>query len=607
MPRPPAKPSVCPPDRRTRRLLKAMAWATLYAGAAGPAGAQTFLWDADTPKFWDDNDGLDWIDLKTQEPTPAPFGGQGAYALINNGGTAIIRQDIADIQDIIVGDAASLGSTLVHTAGSTSPQQGTPGSVIVGRNGTTGTYLMTDKALQAKPVMLIGWADNNKTLGGHGTLKMFNDARFVGQQLGIGISGNIEALSTGTASMTNNTTLRVGDWLRLSNGGMDLAGQAYAQVDGDLWVGDGQGANAVLTLGEKSQMLVNGNIRLGRNSSTATINLTGGALLQRSGGSGYIGLGRLGSGGGATVNLYDKAQLLSSTNLVLAESGSRSSSFNQFGGYVELWDNPNQPNFPDALEIDPGGDNLGLYHLAGGTLKVQTVDASTGTFKFTGGKLMISKRFRGDLVQDGGILAPGSSPGEVTIEGDYFLNSDEEAGVLEIELGGTTPVADFDKVNVIGDVHLNSGTLRVLLYAGFMPERGNRFDFMDWTGTLTGNYDKLELPKLAENRTWDTSALITEGMLSVVLPGDTDGDGDVDDSDLGTAFANYTGPVGAAGGKSALQGDTDYDGDVDDSDLGGAFANYTGPLAPASTVPEPATLGLLIPGLLLATTRRRRG
>ena len=92
--------------------------------------------------------------------------------------------------------------------------------------------------------------------------------------------------------------------------------------------------------------------------------------------------------------------------------------------------------------------------------------------------------------------------------------------------------------------------------------------------------------------------------LATATPGDTNGDGDIDDSDLGTSFANYTGPIGAAGGKTFAQGDTDNDGDVDDSDLGTSFSNYTGPLGPTS-VPEPAGAALIAIGGGFLFSRRR--
>jgi hypothetical protein len=91
----------------------------------------------------------------------------------------------------------------------------------------------------------------------------------------------------------------------------------------------------------------------------------------------------------------------------------------------------------------------------------------------------------------------------------------------------------------------------------------------------------------------------------IIQPGDTDGDGDIDDADLGTAFSNYTGPLGpGVGDKSAVDGDTDGDGDVDDADLGNAFAGYTGPLSPAA-VPEPASALLLLIGGGAVLRRRR--
>jgi hypothetical protein len=60
---------------------------------------------------------------------------------------------------------------------------------------------------------------------------------------------------------------------------------------------------------------------------------------------------------------------------------------------------------------------------------------------------------------------------------------------------------------------------------------------------------------------------------------DLDGDNDVDNVDIGIQSGNFTGSVGAAGGKTRQQGDMDGDGDVDNMDIGILTGQYTGSLS----------------------------
>jgi hypothetical protein len=159
-----------------------------------------------------------------------------------------------------------------------------------------------------------------------------------------------------------------------------------------------------------------------------------------------------------------------------------------------------------------------------------------------------------------------------------------------MELGGTSRGSQYDAIIASGSLGLD-GALQVALIDGFSPALGNSFDLLDWA-IVSGTFDTLQLPTLTGGLSWDTSQLYTAGVLTITsarLAGDYNQDGRVDAADYVVWRKNDTTQPGyntwrANFGRSAGSGSN-------------ADAN--------AAVPEPATLVLLLVGMLMTYSCRR--
>jgi hypothetical protein len=275
----------------------------------------------------------------------------------------------------------------------------------------------------------------------------------------------------------------------------------------------------------------------------------------------------------------------------LANSGSVSIT----GGVNDVYGKIN--NTADGKIIVTGGATATFYDniVQNGTLRVSKSGTTSSVAIFLG---LLSgsggSTGGGDMFFEGG-LAPGNSPAAVTFSNNVGFSSDN---TLKIELGGTTVGSQYDQVRVTGELALD-GTLAVsLIDAGsglFAPKAGDVFDILGW-GSLTGTFSSTQLPALSGVLAWNTSQLYTTGVISVVLPGDFDGDGIVNAADyvvwhkgLGTTY-------------------TQSDYDVWRSHFGQTAGSGSALLSAESlsaAVPEPASIVLLIMGMFVLCSRRR--
>ena len=157
------------------------------------------------------------------------------------------------------------------------------------------------------------------------------------------------------------------------------------------------------------------------------------------------------------------------------------------------------------------------------------INMNGGQFNFLGGTLHFDT-FNGNLLNQGGTLAPGHSTGTTSISGNY---TQRPAAALEIEIEGVFP-GDWDSLTVEGNAILD-GTINVLLLDAFEPVLGNSFTILTTNvGNVAGQFETEQFP-VFNGLTFKLIYNSKNVVLQVVessLPGDFDLDGDVDGRDF---------------------------------------------------------------------------
>ncbi len=148
-------------------------------------------------------------------------------------------------------------------------------------------------------------------------------------------------------------------------------------------------------------------------------------------------------------------------NMFTFERLENSGIINNFGTFDNVYNLDNWTGGTlnnEGMLINEGWlDNWGTIDNSG------TIDNTLGGTFTNYGTLRGTGTFIGDLINDGGVVAPGSSPGTMTIDGNFTLAG---TGILDIEIGGLAPGL-FDVLNVTGTADLTGGTVNISFLDGY--------------------------------------------------------------------------------------------------------------------------------------------
>lgn len=322
--------------------------------------------------------------------------------------------------------------------------------------------------------------------------------------------------------------------------------------------------------------------------------------------------GAFGVGGGGRINLAGGTVLtptITNTGVIRGDGRIEAAILNAGG---DIRTAAGVANIRERMLVTGAVTNSGIIESIGGEMEFESAVTNNADGQIFGKDAVL--RFRGGLTDNGDMVisntvveAPILSVGSLTVGpessfvlGDLAMNS---ASVLNM---GIDDDDDHSRLEVTGDVTL-AGRLTLDFDSGYNPAEGDSFEILA-ASSVTGTFDIEPLsndPNFSFAVVYEPDAVFINILAgNSALPGDFDGDSDVDGDDLPLWEAGYGTEPGATPG----DGDADADGDVDGLDFltwqrvasGGTAATPA-----VNAIPEPSSL-LLVTGLLAGLGLRRQ-
>jgi hypothetical protein len=244
-----------------------------------------------------------------------------------------------------------------------------------------------------------------------------------------------------------------------------------------------------------------------------------------------------------------------------------------------------------------------------GTLQVSKVGNTNSVAVFLGSFGGAGGTTGGGDIFFEGDLRPGNSPASVAYNNNVSFGASAN---LQIELGGKTLGAQYDHVDVNGQLSLG-GTLKVSLINAFAPTVGNTFDILNWQET-SGTFAGLDLPTLDSPLAWSTTQLYSAGSLSVVSlrPGDFNQDGALTEADIQPmlrALVNrdtYLAETHLSDSQLTTVGDLNNSGTFTNRDIQSLLNAIASGGGAVAAVPEPCGLLLCLVGIAVLVGAKNR-